>query len=91
MRERCPLVEALPLAAMDRAEQERDEEHHRKAEAAMLVVNDAARRLQRTANELRSDGAPDHMVDALETAAGSLSDSHKQLIRTTYWHAPVER
>lgn len=76
---------------MDRAEQERDEEHHRKAESAMLIVNDAARRLQRTADDLRQDGAPDHVVQALETAAVSLSDSHKQLIRSTYWHAPAER
>lgn len=74
--------------AMSAAEQIREEEQYRQVEAAMLHVDDAARRVQRTADALAKDGAPSHLVAALETAAGALRADHKRLIRSAYWQAP---
>ena len=47
---------------MNAAEQRREEGHFRKVEGAMLYIEDAARRLDETAKELKKDGAPPYLI-----------------------------
>ncbi|HET6571458.1 MAG TPA: hypothetical protein VFG58_08230 [Solirubrobacterales bacterium] len=72
---------------MTAAEQRREEAHFRKVEGAMLHVEDAARRLDEAAKELKKDGAPPHLVVALETAAGAVRADHSRLVKSVYWGA----
>lgn len=55
----------------------------------MLHVEDAARRLDEAAKELKSDGAPPHLVVALETAAGAVRADHSRLVKSVYWGSPT--
>ncbi len=73
---------------MTAAEQAREEEHFRKVEGAMLFIEDAARRLDETAKELKKDGAASYLVTALETAAGAARADHARLMKSVYWRAP---
>jgi len=69
-------------------EQRREEGHFRKVEGAMLYIEDAARRLDKTARELKKDGAPAYLIAALETAAGAARTDHARLMKSVYWRAP---
>ncbi|MEX0971884.1 MAG: hypothetical protein WDZ46_01340 [Solirubrobacterales bacterium] len=73
---------------MTAAEQRREEEHFRKVEGAMLYVEDAARRLDEAAKELRKDEAAPYLIAALETAAAAARADHSQLMKSVYWRAP---
>lgn len=73
---------------MNAAEQAREEEHFRKVEGAMFFIEDAARRLDETAKELKKDGAASYLVTALETAAGAARADHARLMKSVYWRAP---
>lgn len=75
---------------MTAAEQRRDEEHFRKVEGAMLHVEDAARRLDEAARDLKREAAAPHLVAALETAAGALRADHSRLVKSVYWGAPAD-
>jgi hypothetical protein len=70
---------------MNVVEQRREEAHFRKVEGAMLHVEDAARRLDEAAKELKKDGAAPHLVAALETAAGTVRADHSRLVKSVYW------
>lgn len=74
---------------MTPAQQAREEEHFRKVEGAMLYIEDAARRLDETAKELKKDKAPAHLIAALETAAGAARADHARLMKSVYWGAPA--
>ena len=54
----------------------------------MLYIEDAARRLNETAQELKKDGAPEYLVAALETAADAARADHARLMKSVYWRAP---
>lgn len=73
---------------MAATEQAREEEHFRKAEGAMLYLEDAARRVDEIAKELKRDGAEAHLVEALEAAADAAREDHAQLMKSVYWRAP---
>jgi hypothetical protein len=73
------------------ATQVEEEARFRKVEGAMLHVEDAARRLAETAEELRRDNdAPAYLVAALETAAGAVRADHQRLMKSVYWPAPIQ-
>jgi hypothetical protein len=74
---------------MNAADQRREEAHFRKVEGAMLFIEDAARRLDETAKELKKDGAPAYLMAALETAAGAARADHARLMKSVYWPAPA--
>jgi len=73
---------------VDSAEQIREEEHFRQVERAMLYAEDAARKMAAIASDLEKDGAPEHLVTALTTAAESIRDEHRRLMKSVYWRAP---
>lgn len=73
------------------ATQVEEEARFRKVEGAMLHVEDAARRLAETAEELkREDDAPAYLIAALETAAGAVRADHQRLMKSVYWPAPTQ-
>jgi hypothetical protein len=76
------------MGAMTGEEQRREEGHFRKVEGAMLYIEDAARRLDETAQELKKDGAPAYLIAALETAAGAARADHARLMKSVYWRPP---
>ena len=47
---------------MDRSDTAREEEQYRQAERAMLLAEDAAKRITAIATDLRKDHAPEHLV-----------------------------
>lgn len=69
--------------------QAREEEHFRKVEGAMMHVEDAGRRLQEAADELKREEAAPHLVVALETAAGAVRADHARLRKSVYWRPPA--
>ena len=73
---------------MNAAEQIEEEAHYRRVEEAMMQIDDAARRVRRAAEDLTKEGAPSHLIEALETSSNALSDEHKRLIRAAYWGTP---
>ena len=73
---------------MNAAEQAREEAHFRQVEGAMLHVEDAARQLAEAAKKLKKEGAAEHLVAALETAAGAVRADHARLMKSVYWQAP---
>ena len=73
---------------MTTADRLREEEHFRKVESAMLYIEDAARRLDETAKELKKDGAAPYLIAALEAAAGAARADHARLMKSVYWRAP---
>jgi hypothetical protein len=74
---------------MSRADQSREEEHFHQVEAAMLHVEDAARRLTEAAEQLKDDGAEGHLIAALETAAGAVRADHSRLMKSVCWQVPA--
>lgn len=68
--------------------QARDESQFRRIEAAMLCADDTARRLEKTAKELRKEGADTDLVTALEAGGKAIHAEHLQMMRRVYWRAP---
>lgn|GEM_PF-2555941 len=80
--------DAPKVGTVNAIEQRREEGHFRKVEGAMLYIEDAARRLDETAHDLKKDGAPAYLTAALETAAGAARADHARLMKSVYWRAP---
>ena len=77
---------------MNAAEQRREEEHFRKVEGAMLYIEDAARRLDETAEELKKDGAPAYLVTALRPPPMRPGPITRGSMKSVYWrHPPATR
>ena len=75
---------------MSEPSQAEQEEHFREVERTMLNIAGAAKRAAQAAEDLRKDGAEDHLVAALETAAGALRAEHKRLLQTAYYRVPEQ-
>lgn len=73
---------------MDNSDTAREEEQYRQAERAMLLAEDAAKRIAGIATDLRKDHAPEHLAAALEDAATSIRTAHREMVKATYWTVP---
>lgn len=69
-------------------EQERDEKVYGEIDVVLLYVEDARRRAERAAAELRAAGADDFLVEALERIQNDLSDAQRRLTQGTFFAAP---
>jgi hypothetical protein len=69
-------------------EQRRDEAQFGEIDIVLLCIEEARRRAERAAKELRSDGAEDTLIEALEHAKGELSETAKKLIHGTFFAVP---
>ncbi len=69
-------------------EQERDEQQYGEIDVVLLCIEDARRRAERAAADLRRGGAEDFLVEALEQSKDELSLTAKKLIQGTFFSAP---
>lgn len=69
-------------------EQARDERHYGEVDVVLLCIEDARRRAERAAADLRRSGADGFLVEALEQAQGELSATAKRLIQASFFAVP---
>jgi hypothetical protein len=69
-------------------DQERDEKNYSEVDVVLLCIEDARRRAERAATELRAGGAEDFLVESLEQAQLELSTTAKKLIQGTFYAVP---
>ena len=82
-----PSADAANVAA-DVNAQALDEKHYGEVDVVLLCIEDARRRAERAAAELRTSGAEDFLVEALEQAQQDLSDIAKRLTQGTFFAVP---
>jgi hypothetical protein len=73
------------------AAQLRDEKLYGEVDVVLLYIEEARRRAERAADELRAGGAEDFLVEAMEQIEGELSASAKKLIQGTFFAVPKEQ
>ena len=71
------------------SDQERDEAQWREIDVAMLYVEEARARAERAAKTLKSTGAEQHLVEALERTQVQLSDTARKLRQGTFFAVPT--
>ncbi len=57
-------------------------------EKVLLFVSDARERAGRARTRLQSEGADQHLIDALERTEASLAEAHRELMQGTYFAVP---
>ena len=62
--------------------------HSAEIEKTLLFISEARKRAEKTAKSLRTDGADDHLVEALETAERQLEALGRKLMQETYFAVP---
>ena len=60
-------------------------------EQLMFVMSEARRCAERTARELRRDGAAPHLVEAVEQAERELDSAIDTFFKGTYFHVPKDQ
>ena len=68
--------------------QAEDEKRYGEIDVVLLYVEDARRRAERAAADLRAGGAEDFLVEALEQAQEDLSQAAKRLTQGTFFAVP---
>ena len=68
--------------------QQQDEKHYGEIDVVLLIIENARRRAEKSAAELRADGAEDFLVDALEQVQEDLSEAAKKLRQGTFFAVP---
>jgi hypothetical protein len=71
--------------------QELDETHFGEIDVAMLYIEEARVRAERAAATLRSTGADEHLVEALEKTQSELSEVARRLRQGTLFAVPKEQ
>ena len=69
-------------------DQERDEKQYGEVDVVLLYIEDARRRAERAAVELRAGGAEDFLVEAMEQVQEELSATAKKLIQGSFFAVP---
>jgi hypothetical protein len=69
-------------------EQRRDEAQFGEIDIVLLCIEEARRRAERAAADLRADGGDDFLVEALEQCQAELSVIAKKLIQGTFFAVP---
>ena len=68
--------------------QQRDEKHYGEIDVVLLHLENARRRAEKSAAELREGGAEDFLVEALEQVQDDLSEAAKRLRQGTFFAVP---
>jgi len=68
--------------------QELDEKHYGEIDVVLLTIENARRRAERAAAELRATGADDFLIEALEQVQQDLSEAAKKLTQGTFFAVP---
>jgi hypothetical protein len=64
------------------------EAHSSEVERVLLFVSDAQERARRTADQIESDGGPEHVVEALRATQRDLESVRRQLMQGTFYAVP---
>ena len=73
---------------MERLETEWNEKHYGEIDAALLFLDSATRRIDRAIGMLRSEGAEEHLVEALERAREEVLTTRRKLMQGTLFAVP---
>ena len=65
-----------------------DEKQYGEVDVVLQYIEDARRRAERAAAELRAGGAEDCLIEALEQAQEDLSQAAKKLIQGSFFAVP---
>ncbi len=68
--------------------QQLDEKHYGEIDVVLLIIENARRRAEKAAVELRAEGAEDFLVEALEQVQDDLSEAAKKLRQGTFFAIP---
>lgn len=68
-----------------------NEKHMAVVERALLALSESRRKLRVSAEELRTDGAEQHLVDALIAADAETESVYRRLFQGTYFHVSEEQ
>lgn len=66
-----------------------DEQHYAEIDATLMYIEEARARAERTAVKLRSEGAGEHLVVAVEHARDQLSATQRKLLQQTHFAIPA--
>jgi hypothetical protein len=66
-----------------------DERHFAEIDASMMYIEEARARAERAAKVLRREGAPAHLVEAVEAAQETLSEAARELRQGTLFAVPT--
>lgn len=58
-------------------------------EKVLLFISDARARAKKARTTLTAEGADEHVLEALDRAEESLSDTHRRLMQGTYFAVPA--
>ena len=65
-----------------------DEHHYGQVDVVLLCIEDARRRAERAAAELRAGGAEDFLLEALESVQEDLAEASRKLTQGTFFAVP---
>lgn len=68
--------------------QQLDEKHYGEVDVVLLVIENARRRAEKAAAELRTGDAEEFLVEALEQVREDLSEAAKKLRQGTFFAVP---
>lgn len=68
--------------------QARDEQQYGEVDVVLLYLENARKRAERAAADLRASGAEDFLVEALEHVQKDISDAAKKLRQGTFFAVP---
>lgn len=83
-----PASESTAKLDPDVNPQARDEQQYGEVDAVLLYLENARRRAERAAADLRAGGAEDFLVEALEQVQEDLSVAAKKLRQGTFFAVP---
>lgn len=66
-----------------------DEHHYAEIDVALLYVEEARSRAEKAAEKLRSAGADEYLIEALDRARDQLSATQKELVQGTLFAVPT--
>jgi hypothetical protein len=66
-----------------------NESNSGEVEKVLLFVSDAKERASKARSRLESEGADQHVLDALARAEADLASAHRELMKGTYFAVPA--
>ena len=78
----------VKLPPVERLATEWNEKHYLEVDAALLFLDSSARRLDKAVAKLRSEGAEEHLIEALERARDEVVDTRRRLMQGTLFAVP---
>lgn len=65
-----------------------DEQHFAEVEKTMFDLDGAIQYATESIAKLRQNGAPPHLIEAMEECRDEIRTTHRRLLQRTYWAHP---